>query len=117
MKKGEKNVKPIVNYEYYNNIFNTQYNFRFGRPRIDACAVCGVLKKNIDDEIDNEKKNALILKKKLHISKADIFYLDLDDKSKTACNDPSVEVVCFDYQQNLPLPLVPEGYVFYSRQL
>lgn len=57
------------------------------------------------------------MEKKLHITKADIFFLDLDEKSKTARNDPSVEVVCFDYQQNLPLPVVPEGDVFYSRQL
>ena len=39
MKEGEKNVKPIVNYEYCNNIFNTQYNFRFGRPRVDALSL------------------------------------------------------------------------------
>lgn len=38
-------------------------------------------------------------------------------KLELARNDPEVELLTFDYQQNAPLPKVPSGDAFYLRQL
>lgn len=53
----------------------------------------------------------------MHIIKAETFYTDIKDKTALAKNDPSVEVLTFDYQQNLPLPVSSSGEVFYKIQL
>lgn len=61
--------------------------------------------------------NNIKLEKELHVRKADTFYDALRENTVLATSDPSVEVLCFDYQQNMPLPHVPAGDVFYKRQL
>lgn len=68
------------------------------------------------------KKNDLIKanlldEKKIHIEKAGIFYSDLKNMSKEAKTNPTLEVLSFDYQQNMPLPHIPSGDVFYKRQV
>lgn len=56
--------------------------------------------------------------KQLHVSKAEVFYVDIKEKSKQAKSENSkIEVLSFDFQQNMPLPHVPCGDVFYKRQL
>lgn len=41
----------------------------------------------------------------------------MKEKTQLAKTDETVDVLCFDYQQNLPLPHIPAGDVFYKRQL
>jgi len=67
--------------------------------------------------INAEKKNDLIKtnlldEKKTHIDKAGNFYSDLMNMSKEAKTNPTLEVLSFDYQQNMPLPHKPAGDVF-----
>lgn len=37
-------------------------------------------------------------------------------KKELAVNQNNIETLCFDYQQNMPLPKVPSGDAFYKRQ-
>lgn len=56
--------------------------------------------------------------KLLHVSKAEVFYTDLrqrTDEAKVESN--KIDVLAFDFQQNLPLPHIPCGDIFYKRQL
>lgn len=62
-------------------------------------------------------KTQLQQEKQVHIDKAALFYSDLKAISQESKINPEVEVLSFDYQQNVPLPHVPCGDVFYKRQI
>lgn len=49
--------------------------------------------------------------------KSQLFYNDLRELSKTVRVNTDIEVLPFDYQQNMPLPHISCGDVFYKRQL
>lgn len=57
------------------------------------------------------------VQKQLHLLKAEVFYKKLKESSEIAVNNPDIEVLSFDYQQNFALPKVPSGEAFYCRQL
>lgn len=66
----------------------------------------------IDAQIDVDQKLVLQSEKDLHVAKAELFYKDLKKYIKEAkILDNKIEVLCFDYQQNLPLPHVPASDV------
>ena len=35
-----ENMKPIVTYSFYKDIFFTEFNLGFGRPKSDTCLIC-----------------------------------------------------------------------------
>lgn len=53
----------------------------------------------------------------MHQKKAEIFYTDLKQLSLEAKINANLEVLSFYYQQNMPLPHVPCGDVFYKQQI
>ncbi len=57
------------------------------------------------------------MKKKVHLSKAKAFYDDLKVRTEQCKHDPSIEVLSIDHQQNLPVPLLTTGEIFYARQV
>lgn len=113
---GEQ-CQPQVTYDFFYRHFTSNYNISFGVPRSDTCQTCDRLVNLIAAETDVESKVALQTEKAVHIRKAEIFYRNLKEKSALAKENPNVETLCFDYQQNLPLPHIPAGDLFYKRQL
>lgn len=116
LKKGEK-VKPTVKYEFFSQYFNKNFNLSFGYPKTDTCQTCDHLQNVINAELDIELKSNLIDEKQRHVEKASTFYTDLKNLSKESRLNDNIEVLSFDYQQNMPLPHIPCGDVFYKRQL
>lgn len=112
-----ENINPIVKYEYFRKFFTENFKISFGKPKSDTCQKCDKLMNKIDAADTDEQKKTLETEKNLHIIKAETFYTDIKDKTALAKNDPSVEVLTFDYQQNLPLPVSSSGEVFYKIQL
>ncbi|KAJ8884670.1 hypothetical protein PR048_016528 [Dryococelus australis] len=108
--KNKGSIEPYVTYEFYFRVFNTNRNYYFGYPRSDTCEVCGVLKLKLGNENDE-------LEKKLHLCKAQHFYDKLKQIKELAQRDPSTEGVCFDSEQNLPVPVPTTGEVFHLRQV
>lgn len=84
----------------------------FASPKSDTCQTCDRLQNLINAENNDLIKTNLLDKKKIHIDKAGIFYSDLNNMSKEAKTNPTLEVLTFDYQQNMPLPHIPSGDVF-----
>lgn len=115
--KRNEECKPRVTYDFYFRRFCTNHNISFGSPRSDTCQTCDRLQNAIQAEQDAHVKTALQTEKNLHIRKSESFYTALKEKTALAKTDNSIEVLCFDFQQNLPLPHVPAGDVFYKRQL
>lgn len=114
--KEYKDINPKVRYDFYNRQFNLNHNLSFGHPRSDTCQKCDHLTNIIAAENDAERKVILEGDKRLHIQKAEVFYKKLKEATELA-KGGGVDVLCFDYQQNLPLPHIPSGDVFYKRQL
>jgi len=119
IQRGEKNIKPIVKYDYFSEHFKNNFNLSFGTPRTDTCQTCDRLKNLIYHETDQELKLQFELEKEIHISKAEVFYNDLKLFVEKAKSNKEIEIISFDFQQNMPLPYraIPCGDVFYKRQI
>ncbi|KAL5246209.1 hypothetical protein ACI65C_013617 [Semiaphis heraclei] len=113
-----ENIKPNLSYDFYRKYFLTNFKLSFGYPRSDTCQLCDKLHNLIKVETNEELKNKLKTEKQLHLSKAEVFYTELKQKTIES-KDPNnkCEVLSFDYQQNMPLPHIPSGDVYYKRQL
>jgi len=113
-----ENIKPNLSYDFYRRYFLTNFKLSFGYPRSDTCQVCNKLQNLIKVETNEELKNKLQTEKELHLSKAEVFYTELKEKTIES-KDPNnkCEVLSFDFQQNMPLPQIPSGDVYYKRQL
>ena len=109
--------KPAVKYEYYLNRFNTHHNLSFGRPRSDTCPTCDMIELKMKEESDASTKATLEAEKQLHLRKAERFYTSMQEHSALAARDPTVATLAFDFEQNLPVPVLPVGELFYARQL
>lgn len=115
--QNNEESKPILKYDFFCRFFADNFNISFGYPRTDTCQTCDRLKNVIDVETNEESKIILETEKQIHISKAEFFYQDLKKYEAESKINNTTEVLCFDFQQNLPLPHVPAGDVFYKRQL
>lgn len=110
-------MKPIVKYEFFVKYFNSNFNLAFGSPRTDTCQTCDRLQNSIEAEQNIDIKTVLINDKYNHLMKSEFFYSDLKELSKISRTDATIEVLSYDFQQNMPLPHIHCGDVFYKRQI
>lgn len=113
----DEEAHPKVTYDFYNRSFVMNHNISLGTPRSDTCQTCDKLQNLILAELDPVNKRALQTEKYLYIRKSEIFYKKLKEVTTLSKGDDTTEVLCFDFQQKLPLPHVPAGDVLYKRQL
>lgn len=110
--------KPQVTYDYFCRHFVTNYNYSFGKPRSDTCQTCDRLDNLISAEKNEEVKKNLKVEKEVHQKKANYFYTQLrKDIAEVKMSNNQTELLAFDYQQNMPVPHVSSGDVFFKRQL
>lgn len=113
----ENEQKPKLTYDFFCRHFITKYNYSFGRPRSDTCQTCDRLNNLIAAEKQEDVKKTLLQEKEVHERKAKYFYTNLKETMELAKKDSETEVLVFDYQQNMPLPHLTSGDVFFKRQL
>jgi hypothetical protein len=116
---GDKNgYKPVISHDFYYRYLKANFNLTFGSPRSDTCVTCDKLENQLKNQhLSAEEVERFKVEKQLHLLKADTFYKKLKEQSLIAKENPEVDVLSFDYQQNFPLPKVPSGEAFYCRQL
>ncbi|KAJ4426160.1 hypothetical protein ANN_26969 [Periplaneta americana] len=95
----------------YKHIFYRYFNLSFRTPHTDSCSTCKIGLFQIKAETDLVKKNELRTQYRLHKLRADKFYKIMKD------DNPEVIKICFDLQQNQPLPKLSVSEVFYTRQV
>lgn len=121
MKDNKNNAKPKVSYDFYRKYFSTNFKLSFGYPRSDTCQTCDTLENLTSTEKDSVKKRKMETEKLLHVTKADVFYVDLrlktDEAKVRLVENSKIDVLAIDFQQNMPLPHIPCGHVFYKREL
>lgn len=109
---NEKSVEDLkVNYEFFRNIFDNDFNIGFGTPATDVCSFCLMHKENLKLTHDEDEKRKLNAELTVHKAKAKAFY----DNLRTDIE--SVKVISFDCQKNLILPKLPDQSSYYLRQL
>lgn len=100
-----------VKASYFRRIFNTHFNIGFGSPRTDVCSTCLQLEEQIKHEKNENKKNELMINKRVHKLRARAFYDLLKE------NYEYLLILSFDCQKNQPMPKIPDQITYYSRQL
>lgn len=107
-----------VTYYYYLKFFHENFNLHFGRPQVDTCNICeGLTLKIKSSSLGDAAKRVAVAEKIVHERRAKKFYSALK-LSTTECKQRNdLAVVCFDYMQNLHLPLIPVQDSFYLTQL
>ena len=113
----EDGTQPRVKEWLYRKIFNEEYNIGFGYPRSDTCEKCDVLKVASDSAKTEDERSEIIAELATHHEKAAEGYSSLRADSYQSKTDPSTAVITFDLQQNLPVPTLTHGSMFYLRQL
>lgn len=98
-----------VNYEYFRNIFNTEYNISFKSPATDVCSYC-ILHKEKVKKTEGAEKQTQMTKLRVHKLRAKQFYIALRKAEE------GVMKLSFDCQKKLPMPKLPDQANYYSRQ-
>ena len=109
--KQIESSQPTCSYAKYYNVFATKFNLAYGNPRSDVCSFCELKKIEISKCADLRTKQAAITMYRLHKLRSKKFFQLLK-----CCDDDTVKI-CFDMQQNQPLPKLSIGEVYYSRQI
>ena len=109
--KRQMERKGVSSYQKYWDIFSKKFNLGFGSPRTDVCSQCESFRVQIRKEQNSNQRQKLITEFRLHKLRAKRFYEEL-----RSSRDGEV-TVCFDMEQNQPLPKLSVSEVFYSRQV
>lgn len=107
-----------VSDKIYRQAFN-KFNIHFGLPRSDTCATCDEYSHELmmaKIQRDIEKQTQLKLNHDQHLALNKKYKAVVKSYCKRA-EKKKINVVAFDYMQNLPCPNLTVGDVFYSRQL
>lgn len=106
-----------VTLHMYRDIFNSDFNLRFGVPRSDTCAYCDRLYIKLLAATNESERIHIERESQFHHSKADLAYKSLADDTTFAKSYSSTIVLCVDLQQVLFCPNLTHNNVFYQRQL
>ena len=123
-------IKPVVTEHRYRMVFNRDFNLGFGLPRSDTCAKCEKLNLIIKSDPNDMGARQQLAD---HQEMADKGYQTMRGDRKAASASWSgksrplgsaafssvdaVDMISFDFQQNLPTPNLQHNDVFYARQL
>ncbi len=101
----------VFTYKHFKTLFLQNFNMAYGTPRTDACSTCENLKSQVQQKDD--KSEAAELELQMHLLESKHFNR-LQKEHRDECYTFNI---CFDLQQNMPLPRTNIGEVFYKRQL
>ena len=105
-----------MSYAYYLKYFQENFNLLFSYPRTDTSSTCDQLQLQLESA--SEAMKMLITdQKEDHLHKAESFYGSLRMHTQLAKENAHVATISFDFQQNLRLPSIPVGEVFYMLQI
>jgi len=82
-----------------------------------VCVTCSEFEAKFNLESVPALKRQYQLEYEVHKKKAAKFYDKLNEVTNLAKEKNDVDVLCFDFKQNMPLPHLQTSDVFYMRQL
>nr|CAH7725063.1 unnamed protein product [Callosobruchus chinensis] len=106
-----------ISYASYYKFFVEKFKLSFGRPQVDVCGTCETYKIKIKDDYFNETaKRVAVAEYLVHKRKTNKFYYELKNETEKV-GEPHIIALCFDFMQNIQLPVTPVGEVFYYNEL
>lgn len=125
-------IQPTISEHFYKRTFNTKFNLGFGTSRSDTWTRCDELAIAID-AAHGPEKDMLQKEQDDHQAKAKAGYTRKREEKQVAkeswrgmrrlgshhsfCSKDSVDMITYDFQQNLPTLNLHHSEVFYMRQL
>lgn len=109
--------KKVLNVSMFRYVFNTQFNLRFARLKIDTCNTCDRLDTLLKcfDAGEHEKWEK---EKDQHLKMVLKYELQFDETIKNAeMSNASIEVFTFDLQRALEMPRLTTNVAYYKRKL
>lgn len=101
----------------FRHIFNTQFNLRFARLKVDTCNTCDKLNTLLKCSNANEH-DKWQTEKEEHLNLVHKYKMLFDKTIENAKNDEeNTEVLTFDLQRALEMPRLTTNVAFYKRQL
>lgn len=106
-----ENNKPIATKHHYYDIFNTQFNIGFFKPKKDQCDICEGYKNATDKEkLENKYKAHTENKNQARNFKE-------TDKNFAKQTKSSSNMIIFDFQKVLSTPKTEASSLYYKRKL
>ena len=124
--------KTKISLYTYRNIFNMEFNLGFGLPQTDTCIRCDALDMALLSCGGEDDMNRLLEECREHQEKGENGYESKRrDKERTtkswngktrtlgekSTSKDAIDLMTFDFQQNLPTPHLRHYVMFYLRQL
>jgi len=109
--------KPVVKEWLYRKIFNEEFNLSFGDPRSDTCEMCDLLNVTIRGCMHDDDRTKLQEELATHEAQASQGYQILHADADGTRGTRNQAIITFDLMQNLPVPTLTHGSMYYSRQL
>lgn len=100
-----------VKESFFRHIFNTKFNLDIISPQTDVCSRCLQFKERIKHSKDPLQKQNLMTDQRIHKLRSKAFFEALREEK------PDLLTISYDFQQNLPLPKIPDQQAYYKRQL
>ncbi|XP_031334178.1 uncharacterized protein LOC116164175 [Photinus pyralis] len=110
-------IHGVASYRTFLKYFRDHFNYGFGRPQVDKCRECEQLNVKIQTEKNVTIREKLQAQLKVHKVKGKTFYNEIKRCTTLAKNNDDTEMITFDYEQNLPVPVTNVSDEFYLRQL
>lgn len=108
---------PVSEWKF-RDIFNTQFNLSFARLKVDTCGTCDKIKAEMTNEKNLTRLQELECKRQVHLDLDKKISLEFDEDRK-ASSEPvkKIEMLTFDLQRALEIPIIRTGEAYYKRQL
>ena len=84
-----------ASYGWYYNVFKTQFNLKFHKPKKDQCDECVGYYNTPKHLLTDEMKS----KQQKHIAEKELARLHKDNMKKEVANDATILVAGFDFQR------------------
>lgn len=115
--QNKRDKKPVSEW-VFRNIFNTQFNLSFTRLKVDTCGKCDKIKAEIRTEKNLTRIKELECERQMHWDLDKKISLEFDEDRKASQNsDNKMEMLTFDLQRALEMPVIRTGEAYYKRQL
>lgn len=111
------NQRKVLSLWMFSHIFNTKFNLRFHRRKIDTCKKCDKLDNLIKSKTGNDQL-VLQSEKQEHLEMVRKYKIQFSETVKDAkMANSKTEVRTFDLQRALEIPYISTSKAYYKRQL
>lgn len=100
-----------VTYQFFKHVFHKYFNLSFKSPATDVCSTCMSLKNRLkNNKLADKVRKDLKCKLRNHKNESQKFF------NRLRCGRLNEYMLSADCEKNQPLPKVPDGAFYYSRQ-